>query len=141
VYSVCKCCTQKDTISVCPVCHSKKNSVSLYYTNKDKGCDWQGEVNEMCHKKCLVSILHDNIDEYKKSCPLEEVTSTNSCRTILQQRYLTTHIKTGCPYHKVDCKYCHVIGQYQYIEGEHDKQCLKLPILSSVKLIKSQEMT
>ena len=45
-----------------------------------------------------------------------------------QQRYLTSHVETECPYRKVDCQYCHITGEHQFIEGEHKEQCPKLPI-------------
>ena len=34
----------------------------------------------------------------------------------------------GCLYRNVDCKYCQVTGQHQFIEGELIEQCPKLPI-------------
>ena len=28
----------------------------------------------------------------------------------------------------MDCQYCHITGEHQFIEGEHKEQCPKLPI-------------
>ena len=47
---------------------------------------------------------------------------------MLQRRYLTSHVETECPCRKVDCQYCHITGEYQFIEGEHKEQCPKLPL-------------
>ena len=96
----------------------------------------EGEHKEQCPKfpiacpnKCEAdNIPHEDIDEHRKVCPLEEVTCPNDCEMTLQRQYLTTHVKMECRRLKVDCQYCHITGERQFIEGEHKEQCPKFPI-------------
>jgi len=68
------------------------------------------------------------MEEHKKECLLQEIECSHKCGKMLQRQHLTSHVETECPYRKVDCQYCHVTEEYQFIEGEHKKQCPKLPI-------------
>ena len=44
----------------------------------------------------------------------------------MERRYLTTHVEFECPRRKVNCRYCHYIGEHQFIEGQHKEECPKL---------------
>ena len=61
-------------------------------------------------------------------CPLEEVTCPNDYGMTLQRQYLTNHLKSKCLCRMVGCQYCHITGEYQFIEGEHKEQCHKFPV-------------
>ena len=217
-HTFCRSCLEtakrSTTISkACPICrdeefitfHNKQadraiRSLHVFCTNKEKGCEWQGEVNDIinhlgnsdgcqfedvtcsndcgkclqrqyvtghvenecvrrkvdcqycritgehqfiegehkeqcskfpiaCPNKCEAdNIPREDIDEHRKMCPLEEITCPNDCGMILQRQYLTTHVKMECPCLKVDCQYCNITGEHQFIEGEHKEQCSKFPI-------------
>jgi len=93
--------------------------------------EYQGDHEDQCHKlplpstnKCSVKTHPENTDEHRKICPLEEVSCTNDCGTSC----LTAHVNMGCLHRNVDCKYCHITAQHQFIEGEHKEQFPKLPI-------------
>ena len=47
---------------------------------------------------------------------------------MIQRQYLTSHVETECPRHKVNCRYCHDTGEHQFIEGQHKEECPKLPL-------------
>ena len=53
---------------------------------------------------------------------------SNKCLKRMQRQHLTSHVETECPRRKVNCQYCHITGENQFIEGEHKKQCPKLPL-------------
>ena len=116
--------------AACPICREEEfitfankqadrtiRSLHVYCTNKKKGCEWQGEVNNI-------------INHRKKSdgCPFEEVTCSNICGKTLQRQDLTNHVEYECSHRKATCQYCHITGQHQSIEGEHKQQCPKFPI-------------
>ena len=88
----------------------------IYCTNKEKGCEWQGELNN-------ISNHLSNSD----GCQFEEVKCSNECGKIIQRQYLTNHVETECPHRKVNYQYCHDIGKHQFIEGQHKEECPKLP--------------
>ena len=56
------------------------------------------------------------------------MTCSNDCGKCLQRQYLAGHVQDECLRHKVDCQYCHITGEHQFIEGEHKEQCPKFPI-------------
>ena len=115
---------------VCPVCRDEKfirvpNKLSdreirgLYVmcNNKERGCEWQGELNNV-----------NNHLENSDGCQFEDVKCLNECGEVLQRQHLTNHIENECPRRKVDCQYCHIAGEHQFIEGDHEEQCPKLPL-------------
>ena len=114
----------------CPICRDEEfitfpqkeanreiKSLHIYCTNKEKGCEWQGELND-------INNHLDNSD----GCQFEEVKCSNECGKMIQRRYLTSHVETECPRRKVNCQYCHDTGEHQFIEGQHKEECPKLPL-------------
>ena len=134
--TICKSCLdqwQKTAGNMkCPVClkeeggfypnyHIKREIkslyISVYCTNKEKGCEWQGELNDI-----------NNHLGNSDGCQFEEVKCSNECRKMMQRQYLTNHVKTKCSRRKVNCQYCHDTREYQFIEGQHKEECPKLPL-------------
>ena len=60
-------------------------------------------------------------------CLFEDVTCSNQSGKKLQRRNLLNHTQT-CPRRTVDCQYCGVTGEYEFIEGEHKEMCPKFPL-------------
>ncbi|XP_065900845.1 TNF receptor-associated factor 4-like isoform X1 [Dysidea avara] len=118
-------------IYACPICRADKEfvtfpnkqldrevkSLHVMCTNEERGCEWQGELNDI-----------NNHLGNGAGCQFGDVKCSNECGKMLQQRYLTSHVEIECPCRKVDCQYCHITGEYQFIEGEHKEQCPKLPL-------------
>ena len=50
---------------------------------------------------------------------------SNDCGKMIERQYLTSHVETECPRHKVNC---HDTGEHQFIEGQHKEKCPKLPL-------------
>ena len=105
--------------NACPICRDKEfvtfpnkvvdreiRSFLLYCTNKEKGCKWQGELNDI-----------NNHLGNSDSCQFEEVKCSNECGEMIEQQYLTSHVETEYPRCKVNCQYCHDTGKHQFIEG------------------------
>jgi len=131
----CKSCLDgaKEAVSVahvCPLCRNKTfhtvpnrqadrevRSLHVMCTNKERGCEWQGELND-------ISNHLRNSD----GCQFEDVKCSNECGKMLQRQYLTSHVKTECPGRIVECELCHITRECQFIEGEHKEQCPKLPL-------------
>ena len=120
----------KPAIMVCPMCRSNGlrtflnkqneraiNSLHVFCTNKDKGCDWQGELNN-------ISGHLRNSD----GCQFEEVKCSNDCGLLLQRQHLPSHVDNECPCQEVHCQYCSVVGQHQFIMGSHVEECPKVPL-------------
>jgi len=118
----------KRTSAICPICHNKEfvtfynmqanktvKSLHVFCSNMEKGCEWQGEVND------IINHLKTNSD----GCQFEEVTCTNHCGKDFQRQHLTSHLESGCLRRKINCQFCHIIGEQQFIEGEHEKLCPK----------------
>ena len=134
-HTFCKSCLEaakkSTTISkACPICrdeefitfHNKQadraiRSLHVFCTNKEKGCEWQGKVND------IINHLGNS-----DGCQFEDVKCSNDCGQCLQRQYVTGHVEDECVRRKVDCQYCHITGEHQFIEGEHKEQCSKFPI-------------
>ena len=56
-------------------------SLRVFCTNKDKGCDWQGEIND------ITGHLGSS-----NGCSFEEVNCSNDCGLLLQRQYLPGHV-------------------------------------------------
>ena len=131
-HNLCKSCLDRVKVifTSCPLCQSVEFATlpnrqadreirSLYVmcTNKERGCDWQGKINDISNH--LGSI---------NGCQFEDVKCFNKCGNLLQRGYLTSHVCTGCPRCMVDCQHCHITGKCGFIQGEHRKVCPKLPL-------------
>ena len=134
-HTFCKSClaATKRVITVtkaCPICRDEEfitirnrqadraiRSLHVFCTNKEKGCEWQGEVND------IINHLGNS-----DGCQFEVVTCSNDCGKCLQRQYLTDHVEDECVRRKVDCQYCHITGEHQFIESEHKEQCPRFPI-------------
>ena len=114
---------------VCPVCRDGKfnvvpnkqvdrkiRSLRVFCTNKEKGCEWQGELND----------INDHL--LREGCMYESIECTYGCGEILQRRYFTQHITTECSHRKINCPYCRLSGRYHFITGDHMRECPKVII-------------
>jgi len=135
-HNFCKSCldSAREAVSVAHVCPLCRNEVfqtvpnrqagrdirdlHIMCTNKERGCEWQGEL----------SNINNHLGN-SNGCQFESVECSNECGKMLQRQYLTSHVETECPRRKVDCQYCHITGEHQFIEGEHMGQCPKLPLV------------
>ena len=116
--------------NACPMCRSEEfvtvpnlqtdriiRSLHVYCSNKNEGCEWQGEIN------AIASHLSNS-----DGCQFHEVNCLNECGTAYQRQYLTSHVETECPRRKVNCQYCHDTGEHRFIEGQHKEECPKFPL-------------
>ena len=133
--TVCKSCLEHWQMAkqdVCPVCR-KEGSITtypnypvdrevrsshVYCTNKHKGCDWEGEVNDINNHL----VNSDGCQFVKTKC-------SYGCGKVMQRRHLFGHLTTKCPHRKVSCQYCHITGEYHFIEGQHKEECCRFPLL------------
>ena len=129
----CKSCLEEfarhaTTASIsCPTCRQEQfgsminkqidREIRSLHIYCEKGCEWQGELND-------ISNHLRNSD----GCQFEEVKCSNECGKVIQRQYQTSHIETECPHRRINCQYCHDIGEYQFIEGQHKEECPKLPL-------------
>ena len=116
--------------NACPVCRDEEFTtfrnkaidrevrwLHIYCTNKEKGCKWQGELNDI-----------NNHLGNSDGCQFEGVKCSNECGKMIERQYLTSHVETECPRRKVNCQYCHDTGEHQFIEGQHKEECPKFPL-------------
>ena len=129
----CKSClsdvkTVTDITNTCPVCRDEEfktfrnkaidreiKNLHIYCTNKEKGCMWQNELKD------INNHLGNN-----NGCRFEEVNCSNKCGKMIDRWYLISHVEIECPRRKVNCQYCHDIGDHRFIVGQHKDECPKL---------------
>ncbi|XP_065901932.1 TNF receptor-associated factor 4-like [Dysidea avara] len=131
-YNFCKSCLDdlKKAGNTCPCCHNEEfftvinkqadreiKCLHVMCTNKERGCEWQGELNDI-----------NNHLGNSDGCQFEDVKCSNECGKMLQRQYLTSHVETECPRRNVDCRYCYITGECQFVEGGHKEECVRLPV-------------
>ena len=108
---------------VCPMCRSlqfqgfvnkqidrKVRSLHVFCVNKEKGCRWKGEINN----------ISNHLDE---KCQFQDIRCPYLCETIMQRQQLPYHMKHECVRRIVKCKYCHLFrGEFQCFR-QHLMEC------------------
>ena len=134
-HTFCKSCLEaakraKSISSACPMCRTEDfvtffnkqtdrdiKNLHVYCSNKEKGCEWQGELN----------AITGHLTK-KDGCQFQKVNCPNNCKVACERRDLTNHVETECPCRKVSCQYCHDTGEHQFIMGQHKEECPKIPV-------------
>ena len=109
-HNFCKSCLDgaKEAVSiahVCPLCRNEMfqtvpnrqadreiRSLHVMCTNKERGCEWQGELNDF-----------NNHLGNSDGCQFEDVKCSSECGKMLQRQYLSRHVETECPCRIVEC--------------------------------------
>ena len=82
-----------------------------------------------CPNNCEVgSVPREDMEKHRSHCRLEVINCLNNCGNWFERWRLTDHIETECPCRKVNCMYCHDIGECHFIKGQHKEECPKLPL-------------
>ena len=96
---------------------------------KGQHVDQCSKLPLLCPNSCGVDfILREDMEAHKATCPLEEIQCPNDCDKCLQRQSMANHIEVECPCRKVDCQYCQLSEEYQFIEGQHKEECPKFPV-------------
>ena len=93
----------KDTRTDCDIRH-----LQIYCTNKEKGCNWQGNIKD--------------IDTHIPKCP-NQVVTCDKCKQNMQGDQLESHVKDKCVQRYYRCVYCQIVGKYDFITGRHQEVC------------------
>ena len=118
VSNVCPMCRTEDfnTVPNKQICREVM-SLHIYCTNKEKGCPWQGEINNISPH-----LKKDN------GCQFETVKCFNTCGLEMQRRYVVSHVEAKCPEHIIECQYCKLKRKRQIIAGQHMQRFPKRPL-------------
>ncbi|XP_011403757.1 PREDICTED: TNF receptor-associated factor 3-like [Amphimedon queenslandica] len=118
----------------CPMCKKKEyqsfidkkcshiiNGLEVYCSNKEKGCQWKGELRNMS--------THLNKEKREGECQYEEVKCLyRKCQEKKQRRYLEDHEDKECPQRPFGCQYCGEIGTFLSITKDHYEECRQYPV-------------
>jgi len=85
-------------------------ALEVYCTNKLYYCKWKGASSEL--------------DKHLTSCQFAMEKCT-LCDAIVPKQFIDNHVNHQCRCRNFYCQYCFTSGEYHYITGEHQKQCLK----------------
>ena len=125
----------------CPMCKEKEyqaipdkkcsriiNGLEVYCSNKEKGCQWKGELKNMS--------THLNKEKREGECQYEEVKCQyEKCQGRKQRRYLKDHEDKECPQRPFQCQYCGEEGTFLSITKDHYEECRQYPITCSNKCV------
>uniref|UniRef100_A0A1X7T114 RING-type domain-containing protein n=1 Tax=Amphimedon queenslandica TaxID=400682 RepID=A0A1X7T114_AMPQE len=124
----------KDSDGSCPMCKEEEyqsfvdkkclriiNGLEVYCSNKDKGCQWKGELKNMS--------THLKKRKRRGECQYEEGKCRNrKCREKRQRRYLKDHEDRECPQRPFQCQYCEEEGTFLSITKDHYEECWRYPV-------------
>ena len=118
----------------CPMCKEKEyqsfidkkcsriiNGLEVYCNNKEKGCQWKGELKNLS--------THLNKEKREGECQYEEVKCQyKKCQERKQRKHIKFHEDHRCPQRQVECKYCGGKGTFLFITKDHYEECRQYPV-------------
>ena len=132
----CKSCVSRVESGTCATCRANKRQqyklyknkqverdvwgLQIFCTNKEKGCKWQGELNNIVKGH----LERGCID----GCQFEGVKCAKGCGEMVQRRHFTSHIRNECPSRIARCPHCQLDGKQMFIHGRHLEECPKLSL-------------
>lgn len=105
----CPICKKKFEAQVDKKIDRKIRSLEIYCPNKEDGCQWKGEINNL--KKHL---------NFGKGCDIE----CKVCKENVHHKIMKIH-KYECPCY---CIYCHATATREIISNKHKKKCSMFPL-------------
>ena len=119
----------------CPMCKERRyqsfidkkclriiNLLKVYCTNKERGCQWKGELKNLS--------THLNKGKREGECQYEEVSCKYwKCEEKKQRQHLDHHEKDECHERPFRCEHCNTRGTYHSITEEHYMICLQYLVL------------
>ena len=83
--------------------------LQIYCTNNDKGCTWDGKINE--------------IEKHLESCGCEDV-ECSDCKEVQMRQFLQAHLAESCSKRLFPCPNCKAVGPYSLMtSAEHIDEC------------------
>ena len=117
-YTSCSMCKDEHFNAFCnKQINREVQCLRVYCTNKEKGCEWEGEVRD-------ISTHLENTD----GCHFEGVRCPNNCEELIQRQFLASHAKSECLHREVECQYCCDKVKLLFADGAHLEECPKLPL-------------
>ena len=117
-YAACSMCKDEHFNTFCnKQINREVKDLHIYCTNKEKGCEWEGEIRD-------ISNHLGNTD----GCQFEEMECPNDCKELIQRQLLVNHTKSECPHREVECQYCRDKVKLLFADGAHLEECPKLPL-------------
>ncbi|XP_019853230.1 PREDICTED: TNF receptor-associated factor 5-like [Amphimedon queenslandica] len=118
----------------CPMCKEKEyqamadkkcsriiNGLEVYCSNKEKGCQWKGELKNMS--------THLNKEMREGECQYEGVKCRyEKCQESKQRRYLKYHEDEECLQCPFQCQYCSSKGTFLSITKDHYEEYRQYPV-------------
>ena len=82
-----------------------------------------------CPRHCEFgrTLLRKDLDFHRENCPLEPVVCS-ACKIEVIRKEMNEHSLSECPKRSTKCKYCHRIGPYDDITGQHVNECEEFPV-------------
>ena len=117
-YASCSMCKEEHFNTFCnKQINREVQCLRVYCTNKEKGCEWEGEVRD-------INTHLENTD----GCRFEGVKCPNDCEELIQRQFLTNHAKYECLHREVECQYCCGKVKLLFADGAHLEECPKIPL-------------
>ena len=124
----CRRCVEpiKDRNDSCPICngqhysvmeasdyYNKINALHIYCKNKKKGCNWQGELQN----------LSDHLNSMDRGCEFSDIGCPLNCNQKVSRSDLSHHLDEVCIKRDFMCYYCDFEAAYEEVVAHHLPNC------------------
>ena len=81
-----------------------------------------------CPRECDLGygLKRKDLRSHSEVCPLEPVTCTK-CKEVVTRQLMSEHNTNKCPKRSTQCKYCNMIGEFDFVTGQHIDECEEYP--------------
>ena len=136
--SFCRACieTIEEMNNPCPLCNERfgiiipskqlkrtLNSLQIYCTHKDEGCEWIDELGRLSDH----FNVSPTVDSRIKGCELTPI-ACRYCNKHIPRRDIPNHEANLCPDKPYTCQYCDYSSIYNDITDNHWHVCVKFPV-------------
>ena len=98
--------------------HRRILALRVHCTNKDRGCQWTGKVEQ----------LDTHMDVNSGDCQYVDVECREKCGQQVQKHQLATHIANECPKRDFTCVHCGFKATYEVVSEQHWPECQNYPV-------------
>ena len=111
---------KEDTFTICMNKGDHRRILALHVccTNKDRGCQWTGNVEQ----------LDTHLDVNSGDCMYVDIECPEKCGQQVQKHQLSTHIANECPKRDFTCMHCGLKATYEVVSEQHWPVCQNYPV-------------
>ena len=112
-------CGEKDYhIIERPKNHTRINCLQVYFSMKERGCDWSGTLEQ----------LDTHLDPDQENCQYVDTMCPLNCHMTIPKNKVEQHVAQHCVKRPYFCQYCNLKATYEEVVDTHLSECKYVPL-------------